>query len=203
MIIMKYIKSLITASVFIFLIPVAIVTGQEKSERRIKIIVANDKGPDVILDTLLTGNPSGDSIVMKDGKTLYLVQEENDNATGSPGCKRYVITSSSSDGGNQTKKINKEITVISSDSDITDKKETHNCLQINNFSSEGGKTYSYTMQSDNKDSNSERTKYVISRDGIKITVEGSDYTKVKEVIKEIEKTLDTTSGSDEHAGAIK
>ncbi len=40
---------------------------------------------------------------------------------------------------------------------------------------------------------SERTKYVISRDGIVITVEGSDYTKVKEVIEDIEKTLDTKS----------
>ena len=52
------------------------------------------------------------------------------------------------------------------------------------------KTYSYTIESRYKDADSERTKYVIHRDGIVITVEGSDYDKVKELIKDIEKTLD-------------
>ena len=53
------------------------------------------------------------------------------------------------------------------------------------------KKYTYTIESDNRDSDSEMAKYVITRDGIVITVEGSDYTKVKEIIKDIEKTLDT------------
>jgi len=37
----------------------------------------------------------------------------------------------------------------------------------------------------------ERTKYVIKRDGMVISVEGDDYNRVKELIKDIESTLDT------------
>jgi hypothetical protein len=39
------------------------------------------------------------------------------------------------------------------------------------------------------DQDPEKTKYVIDRDGLMITVEGSDYNKVKELTKEIEKFL--------------
>ena len=99
---MKRVKSIITTLFLLILIPFAIAAGQEKnSEQRIKIIIADDGGSEVILDTLITGKPLSDSIVMKDGKTLYLVQEESDNAPGAPECKKYIITASSSDGGDQ------------------------------------------------------------------------------------------------------
>ncbi len=89
--------------------------------------------------------------------------------------------------------ITREITVISSDSDAgvlnwTEKDEHTGCGPRGTDN-----TYAYTIESENKDSDSEKTKYVISRDGIRITVEGSDYDKVKDVIKDIEKTLDSKS----------
>ena len=195
MTIMKSIKSIITTSFLIFLIPFAFAAGQEKkSEQRIKIVIEEDGGPEVILDTLITGKPLSDSIVLKDGKTLYLIQEGSDNAPCTPGSKKYIVTASASDGGDQTKQINKEITIISSDSDISDEKGCAKIMQLNCGSSKTGEIYTYTIRSDNNDSNSERTKYVIARDGIEITVEGSDYARVKEYIKDIEKMMDTKSG---------
>jgi putative cell wall-binding protein len=149
---MKRIKKLITAAFLIMLIPFAFAAGQEKKdEQRIKIIVKDNGGSDVILDTLITGKPLSDSIVLKNGKTIFLAQEGGDIA------------------GNEK------------------------CKHVNCMSSESGKTYSYTVESGTKVSDSEKTKYVISRDGIVVTVEGSDYARVKELIKEIEENLDTRS----------
>jgi ABC-type Na+ efflux pump permease subunit len=122
---MNRIKNILIAAFLIALIPFVIASGQEKkSEQKIKIVIADDGGSKVILDTLITGDPLSDSIVLKNGSTIYLAHDDSE-------------------------------------------------------------------ESDNKDS--ERTKYVINRDGVKITVEGSDYAKVKELTKEIEKTLDTKS----------
>ena len=175
---MKRTISIITTSFLVFLIPFAFVAGQEKkTEQRIKIIVAEDGGSDVILDTLITGNPVNDSIVLKNGKTIYLANTGSDET---PGTKKYIITTDESDGSDNGNQINKEITIISSDSDI-------HCAKGNE------RKYSYTIESETKDTDSERTKYVIDRDGIVITVEGSDYARVKELTKEIEKTLDSKS----------
>jgi hypothetical protein len=188
---MKRITSIIAASCILFLIPFVFVSGQEKkSEQRIKIVIANDGGSDVILDTLITGKPLNDSIVLKDGKTIYLVHDDKDEVAGAPGCKKYVITTTSSDEGDSKKEIKKEIMIVSSDSDMTAEKGNEKNSQLSWVQADG-KSYSYTVEEDTRAGDSEKTKYVIARDGITITVEGSDYAKVKELTREIEKTLDT------------
>jgi len=68
-----------------------------------------------------------------------------------------------------------------------------NCKHAGCGSNGTAKSYTYTIDSGTKETDSEKTKYVIARDGIRITVEGSDYDKVKDVIKDIEKTLDSKS----------
>lgn len=170
---MKRIKSIITASFLALFIPFAIVAGQEmKNEKRIKIVIAEDDGSKVILDTLITGNSLNDSLILDNGKTLYLVKEDSD-ATGGHYSKKYIITSSSPEGGDAKKEIKKEVTIISSDPDLMD---------------ESGNESGSNTKCESKES--EKVKYVISRDGVVITVEGSDYAKVKDIIKEIGKTLD-------------
>jgi len=164
-----------------------------KNEQRIKIVIAGDDGSRVILDTLITGNPVNDSIVLKDGHTIYLAKEGSDGAPGTKGSTKYIITSTSPAGNDDRRQVNKEITIISSDSDIADEGGIDKSKQINCESLVNEKKYSYTIESDTRDADSERAKYVIDRDGVVITVEGSDYTKVKEIIKDIEKTLDTRS----------
>jgi hypothetical protein len=157
---MKRDLKIITALIFMIIFPFTFAAGQEKkSEQRIKIVIADDKGEDVVLDTLITGKPLNDSIILKNGQTIYIANEESDKGQGSTVSKKYIITTSDENGPDSGKEINKEITVISTDSGT-------------------------------KDQDSERTKYVIARDGMVITIEGSDYAKVRELTKEIEKTLD-------------
>jgi hypothetical protein len=191
---MKRIQSFIAASFLIFLIPFAIASGQEKkTEQRIKIVVDGNGGPDVILDTLITGKPLSDSILLKNGQTIYLAHEGSDDAVNGSESKQYIITSTVSDGGDNKKQVNKEITIISSDADIAGANGMTKSKHTGCGTGGTEKSYTYTIESQNKETESEKTKYVISRDGIRITVEGSDYDKVKDVIKDIEKTLDSKS----------
>ncbi len=104
---------------------------------------------------------------------------------------KYIITSTATAGNDDRRQVSKEITIISSDADMADQKGMDKDKQGGCESLVKEKKYTYTIESDNRDADSERAKYVINRDGIVITVEGSDYTKVKEIIKDIEKTLDT------------
>jgi hypothetical protein len=187
---MKRISTIFTAFCLSILIPFAIASGQEKkSEQKIKIVIADDGGSKVILDTLITGTPLSDSIVLKDGKTIFLAKEGSDNG---PGCKKYIITTTGPEGDDNEKYINKEVTIIASD-DMQGENGNYKVRHLNSASSGNEKTYSYTITSDDKVADSEKTKYIIDRDGIRITVEGSDYDKVKELTKEIEKSLDSKS----------
>ena len=75
--IMKRIKLIFAASIITILIPFAVAAGQDmKNEQRIKIMIAEDDGSKVILDTLITGKSVSDSIVLKDGHTIYLAKED-------------------------------------------------------------------------------------------------------------------------------
>jgi putative cell wall-binding protein len=191
---MKRINRLFAALIVTLLIPSAIASAQDiKNEKQIKIVIAGDDGTKVILDTLITGNSVNDSIVLKDGHTIYLAKEGSDDAPGAKGSTKYIITSDATAGNDDRKHVNKEITIISSDSDMADQKAMDKSSQVNCESLVNEKKYTYTIESETSDADSERAKYVIARDGLVITVEGSDYTKVKEIIKDIEKTLDTKS----------
>ncbi len=52
---------------------------KRKPNRELKLLIADDGGSDVILDTLITGKPLSDSIVLKNGKTIYLAHEGTDD----------------------------------------------------------------------------------------------------------------------------
>ena len=186
---MKKIHRLITASILVLLIPFAIAAGQEKkNEQRIKIVIAEDDGSKMVLDTLIKGSTANDSIVLKNGKTIFLASE--DENTGGSVTKKYIVTTSSSDQGDGKKEIKKEITIISSDSDALNEPGNDNQHKAKCESHVSAGEYSHSSDTGIMDSNSEKTKYVINRDGVVITVEGSDYARVKEIIKDIEKTLD-------------
>lgn len=187
---MKSIHRIITASILVLLIPFAFAAGQEKkNEQRIKIVIAEDDGSKVVIDTLIKGNTAIDSIVLKNGKTIYLANEGND--TGGAVTKKYIVTTTSSDQGDGKKEMKKEITIISSDSDVLNEPGNDNIHQAKCETLVSAGKYSYSSDTDTGASNSEKTKYVINRNGVVITVEGSDYARVKEIIKDIEKTLDS------------
>jgi len=193
---MKRIIIIISASFLVFLIPFTIAAGQDKkSEQKIKIIISDNGKSDIVLDTLITGSTLSDSIVLKNGKTIYLSEGAGGTAPGQHVSRRYTINSSGPEGNDLEKEVRKEITIVSSDSDIQDDNGHMTWTRAGDGSSENEKTYVVTVGSDTKAVNSENTKYVINRDGVVITVEGSDYERVRELTREIEKILGGESKS--------
>jgi hypothetical protein len=114
-----------------------ILCGQtEKNEQRIKIIVTDDGNRNVVLDTLITGKPASDSIVLRDSTIIKVAHGP---------LKRKIAV----------------------------------CEEL------AGQTASVDEKQ------AEKTKYVIKRNGITITLEGSDYEKIRILKDEIEHTLNT------------
>jgi hypothetical protein len=224
---MNRIFKILASSLFVCLIPFSIVIGQEKKcEKKIKIIVADDSGEKVVIDTLMNEGMNNDSISLKDGKVIYLKQaRENGHRRKDKGDEYVTVTVT--DDGKRSKKIVKEITIMSSDSatcnmsedcdkivmygDSSDfHKKHHGQYKVitKTIKAEGGKdqtiyisdgddsekeieeTINVTVDTDDKDSEIENTRYVISKNGMVVTVEGEDYAKVKELVKEIENKLD-------------
>ncbi len=195
MTVMKKINSIVSAGLILLFIPLALLAQDKKNEQKIKIVVRDDGGSDVVLDTLITGTPQGDSIVLKNGKVVYLASDEGNKGTRVHTRKKYIVTSTEPEGSDSGKEIRKEITVTTSDGDDEDAIEDMTSAEAGSGSSGQARAYSFKVQSDRNDGNSERTRYVIKRDGIVVTVEGSDYDRVKDLIKEIEKSLDEKSES--------
>lgn len=184
-------------------------TAQErKVEKRVKVIVSDGTGTDVMTDTSFTDIREVDSLRLKDGSTLYL----NSDESGEKGSvrKKIFITSSA---GREDKSGSREITVTATDSSGSDgfpEKHIVREIVINDGAGHGEKkseNYVYVSRdrknslndsdrvdvwsSDNNDidMHSDRTKYVIAKDGIVVTIEGDDEAKVQEIRKSIEEKL--------------
>lgn len=196
---MKKNNKILTLALLVFLIPFTIISGQEKKvEKRIKIIVADDSGSKSILDTLITGNNVSDSIILKDGKTIYIKGNKGEDIAGDGTGKKFIITTVTEGGDDTKNEINKEVTVISSESEMDNKPAKGDRQHIHSESAGAGKKQVYVSESGNRDTEKEITKYVIDRDGVRITVEGSDYKKVKDIIKQIESDLDSHKKEEKH-----
>ena len=166
----------IVSSVFIMcLIPFSMLNAQEKkTEKKIKIVIADESGTKVVIDTLMKDCAMGDSISMKDGKhcKIYVISDDNDS--GSKGDVQYRVISRSSKGDGDKDRF------IYINEGKTSGKETD-------------KTFNVYVNSDDKESAGEKTRYVIAKDGMVMTVEGSDEEKAKDLIKEIENKLGVKS----------
>ncbi len=104
----------------------------------------------------------------KDGNIMiYNISEGDGDKSGEH--KKYITWSGNVDNSEADKII------IINDSDVIRK--------------DGEESMTYTIKSvidDDNESDYEQTKYVINRDGMKVTIVGEDYDKVKELAKEIE-----------------
>ena len=70
---MKSIFKIIPLTMMIGLLPVTMAAGQEKkSEQKVKIVVSDDSGTKVILDTLLSDAEMDDNITLNDGKVIFI-----------------------------------------------------------------------------------------------------------------------------------
>jgi len=180
---MKRIVTIALTLILVVLIPSGIINAQEKkNEQKIKIIVVDKEGTKVEIDTVMKGE-NGERMIMKhvtvtdsDSEHLQHISEAGDiviirsdtHLTEEPGGKTFTWTSSGSNSG--------DVKYIY----INETKDTVKG---------GEKTYDVKVVTDEKDNSVEKTKYVIAKDGMVVTVEGSDEAKVKEMIMEIESKL--------------
>jgi hypothetical protein len=173
------------------------VLGQDKkSEQKIKIIVDDGSGKTVLIDTLMKDGMVSDSIRLKDGKIIFIGHPGDKTVLGSHDGSENVSVTVTSDGKDSRKKV-KEITVISSGSGVSQDESGSGKIYVYSNSDKGDGSIAghqkVTVWSgkDGKESETEveKTKYVINRDGMIITIEGNDYVKVKELVKEIESKL--------------
>jgi hypothetical protein len=181
------------------LAPFTLVSGQEKkSEQKIKIVVSDGKGEKTVIDTVLTGTAMKDSIRLKDGKVIYIGHsadglEENSNI--------YVFSHS---GTAETEQAgdHKTMAWVSASSDSPENK----VIVINSdaiSATSGTVPHAVIVKKGHDLGNAEKTRYVISRDGMVISVEGDDYAKVKGIVDEIEAKLNADKPAAEKSEAAK
>jgi hypothetical protein len=114
---------------------------------------------------------SSDSLNMKEpdkkGDLYFYSNSGSEESKDGTGDRKYrVITRRSHDNGDRSETILINKNTSSGDAD--------------------DKTLDVYVSDDNKDSKIEKSRYVIAKDGIVVTVEGSDETKTKELVREIE-----------------
>ena len=100
----------------------------------------------------------------------------------------YVFNSSSPDGGNGENHQN-TMTWTEKDGKKTGKK----VITINDGDATHTEEHEIIMHMDSEEGKQdfEKTKYIIKRDGMVITVQGDDYNKVKEIVEEIERNFES------------
>ena len=237
---MKRVFNFYFAAFIILLLPYSLASAQEKkSEQRIKIVVSDGSDTKIMIDTLIEGDSIKDSIRIRDGKVIFIGHPGDETTVKSSGDNEHVTVYVSSNGDHPGKKV-KEITVISSDSLMTDKTGKNGTIYVyNNTSGSKGKAgghyrvvtatsagepgkgkKSYYIKEDNdtltgkekkyvyfnsddKESSVDKSRYVIAKDGIVVTVEGSDETRAKELVKEIEKSMGVNSSESKNKETVK
>jgi hypothetical protein len=193
---MKRILKIATVTFLACLIPSTAIKAQEKkNEQHIKIVVADKSGTKIELDTLIKGSSLADSIKLKNGEVIYLRKhgvvgtikhiEGDENNDGDiiiirgggkhfvEGCGGRVMSWSSSEGESGGKRI------------IYINEETEGLK-------DGEKTFDVKVKTDKSGETVEKTKYVLAKDGMVISIEGNDEAKVKDLVKDIETKLDVS-----------
>ena len=205
---MKRIQKVILFTLITGLLPFSIAFGQvKKSEQKIKIVVSDDSGTKVIMDTLIKGGNDFEPVILKDGKAVFIASDKNDiNLAGD----KHLVVTVSTDGDETTKTV-KEITVTGPDTIVWNQADSKGEKVIiikdgKEIESNGGDSFSWVMKSGNSDAkqtDSEKTKYVIKKDGMVISIEGENYDRVKELAKVIEEKIDESGTSKEKKSAVK
>lgn len=194
---MKNFMKITSAAILVLFIPFSLVSAQEKkTEKQIKIITNDGSGNHVVIDTLITGN-SPDSLKLKDGSVVYIMKDDNSDLTHVDGKHHIVIASTSNSSGDDI--FTKEITVIQGDSALPHTGDNRDVIIYNNSPSgdmqykvvrkyDGTGDQMYYIKNDN-DGGSDKSRFVIAKDGMVVTVEGTDEAKTEALAKEIREKL--------------
>jgi hypothetical protein len=152
-------------------LPLSLVPGQEKkNEQKVNVVIADKSGTKVVIDTTFTGAGDVDTIILKGGNVIYIGKHDSD-LEGKPGKQLKVIANVDKDDGNTE----------------------HRYVYVNDgkvIRHGRDEKFDVMVSDDEFDNDLDKTKYVIAKDGITVTIEGNDEAKVKELTNEIEKQLD-------------
>jgi hypothetical protein len=218
---MKRILKILLLLVLTVSLPLSMAYGQDKkTEKKVKVVIADKDGETTIIDTTFTGDSMPHSITLKDGKVVVLDSPgEGIVHLSSAGGKGniYVTCTEDEDGtlSHQEKVIvmsgdNAEWTIMPSTGSVrhiyakadtdgeTEKTEKYIIVKSDSnkdavWEDASGRTFHVTVDSDidsDVDTNTDVTKYVIAKDGVVITVESKDEDKAKNVLEALEKELD-------------
>ena len=178
---MERIRTVLSILLISFL-PLSLAFGQEKkNEKKVKVVIADKSGTKVVIDTAFTGIGTLDSVTFKGGKVIYIGRHDSESE-GKPGSQIKVIAHVDKDGRN------KEYQYVYIDND---KVIRHG----------GDEKFDVIVSDDEFENDLDKTKYVIAKNGITVSVEGNDEVKVKELADEIEKRLDINK--DELGSTVK
>lgn len=178
--VMKKPDKIICSLFFLFFLPLSIAFGQDKkNEQKIRIVVDDGSGTKTVIDTVFIDHSGPDSLILSDGSVVYLRHSRNEPGLEHHRDKDNVFITYSGNGDKG--KDYKEITVISTDStadNAGERRNVHFFRKTEAFSSD-----------DDSSSVSDKTRFVIAKDGMVVTVEGNDEAKTMELAKEIESKL--------------
>ncbi len=171
---------------------VAFVNGQDKKEqKKVKIIMSEGGKKSVIIDTTFTGTDTPDSIILKDGNTVYINSDDVlSDEKGNPGINKKISIRVTSSGEND-KELSEGITVITDagDADVKDSKTGKTYAYVISDKKSSGnphKRIEYYIDKKEDGSSADMSNYVIAKDGVVITIEGANEDKVKEIASFIE-----------------
>jgi hypothetical protein len=197
----------------------------KEKEKHIKIVVSDKSGKVTELDTLITGEIKSDSIRLKNGETIYLARHGSTGKSGIKGKPETMVVSFSSDN-NAPHDITKKIIIVSDSAKVIDdgdviivnddkisndnngrdivttSKGSHangagSVYITDDNSGKKEKTIEVRVTSDDKEKSVVKTRYVIAKDGMVVTVEGNDEAKAKEIIDEVKAKLGEETKSKE------
>ncbi|MCU0455340.1 MAG: hypothetical protein MUE74_03480 [Bacteroidales bacterium] len=200
-------------------IPLPLMYAQtKKSEEKIKIVVADKDGERTVLDTTILNASKTDTIMLKNGKVIYIAKPEDailslkdgdrkgtihvttriENEDGEKTGEKIIVISG--DGANWTAASSageaKHIYAYAATGDEGDETGKHIIVKTGKgkdlvWEEKDGKTVHITMDSDtDSDRDNDMTKYVIAKNGVVVTIESDDEVKAKEIIDLIESKLD-------------
>ena len=168
-------------------IPLSAARGQdEKTEKKIKVIVDDGSGAKTVIDTSFTNGSLPDSVILKNGKVVYFTGSGKEVITGKSPKNMYVtVTSSCCD------KKNKEQTVIVTSDDSTRIRKpggngTKHIYAYSSSGTSGEKPESQTIiiTDGDKDLMAEGEKVMIIKDGKVIRDESDkDYNTLEKLEK--------------------
>jgi len=169
---------------------------EKKEQQKIKIVVADNAGTKVVIDTTFAGGSTPDSITLKDGNVIYIKSGKCDKSgSDMADCKAKNVFVTVTDDAKGDKNIRKEITVIAGDSAYSDQKgDGKKFVVVSDGKMATETSYNVTVSTDTKGEGKSKNKtvyyYVSSdRDGKKGSPEkfdievNSDEPNVKDIEK--------------------